>query len=360
MAIAACAVFSLAPSAQAQIVSAQRAGQGLPPGQVLAPSFPGGMVLVGSDIYVGDGVAGVRHFIASDQANPDPVDTGTLVYDTTDMHSDGGGANCAFLCQIAQLVFDGSTNVYAANPDQIKNLRGQSFAGVWRLTTPQPPLGIWPQGNLIAVNQGLAGNLPTAVALGPDGKLYVGFLRNGDIVRISNPQVVEPTSTFADQTQVVQKVGTAPNGHPVRALAFVGADLYIAGSDSFSVIQNATSAQCTGGCNAVPVADGFGGAERVGLATDGINRIYIAVTGRGVVRYSIRSNSVTAVSSGGLSPTSESPVPYTFVGGHTNLLVLDRLGNLWIGDDTSGGTANNAGRLWYISAAQLATLPTFP
>jgi hypothetical protein len=48
------------------------------------------------------------------------------------------------------------------------------------------------------------------------------------------------------------------------------------------------------------------------------------------------------------------------VGGHTNLLLLDRLGNLWIGDDTSDGNLNFTGRLWYISAAALATLPSLP
>jgi hypothetical protein len=55
IAIAACAVLALAPSAKAQLVSTQRAGQGLPPGQLFAPNTPGGMVLIGSDIWYGDG-----------------------------------------------------------------------------------------------------------------------------------------------------------------------------------------------------------------------------------------------------------------------------------------------------------------
>src|SRR5262249_14676473 len=153
-------------------------------------------------------------------------------------------------------------------------------------------------------------------------------------------------------TQVVQSVGGTPNGRPVRALVFVGNDLYIGDSDSLSVIKNATSAACTGGCNAVPVADGFGGQEHVGLATDRINRVYMAVNGTGVIRYSIASNSTSVVSTSGMSPITQAPVSYAFVAGHSNLLLLDRLGNLWIGDDTSGGTTNNTGRLWYISAAQ--------
>jgi hypothetical protein len=39
--------------------------------------------------------------------------------------------------------------------------------------------------------------------------------------------------------------------------------------------------------------------------------------------------------------------------------LLDRLGNLWVGDDASDGAINFQGRLWYISAAQLASPPSW-
>jgi hypothetical protein len=365
MAIAACAVLPFASSAEAQIVSTQRAGQGLPPGQVLAPSAPGGMILIGSDIFIGDATKGLNHYISvpSDTPNPDPVNTGTLVFD----HNQGNSlpvGTCVGLCQIGQVVFDGSSNIYL--PVWVQKTGGRPTGnaggpGVWHIT-PLPanpvlgvPTNVSANGNQIAPNAGLSGNSPTAVALGPDGKLYVGFLKNGNIVRISNPQLPNP-----DATQVVQSVGGTPNGRPVRALTFVGNDLYIGSSDSLSVIKNATAATCTGGCNALLVADGFGGREHVGLATDGINRIYMAVNGIGVIRYSISSNTTSVVSTSGLSPITQAPASYSFVAGHSNLLFLDRLGNLWIGDDTSGGTANNSGRLWYISAAQLGALPASP
>jgi hypothetical protein len=364
MAIAACAALPFASSAQAQVVSTQRAGQGLPPGQILAPSAPGGMILVGSDIFIGDAIKGLNHYIPqpSDTPNPDPVNTGILVFDNNQGDSLGPG-NCVGLCQIGQVVFDGSTNVYLAS--YVSTVRGRPTGnaggpGVWHFTTTpaNPLLGVPARvvnGTQIAPNAGLAGNSPTAVALGPDGKLYVGFLQNGNVVRISNPQLLNP-----DATQVVQNVGRSPNGRPVRALVFIGNDLYIASSDSLSVIKNATAATCTGGCNAVALADGFSGQEHVGLATDGINRIYMAVNGTGVIRYSIASNSTSVVSTSGLSPITQTPASYAFVAGHSNLLFLDRLGNLWIGDDTSGGTTPNTGRLWYISAAQLGTLPALP
>ena len=68
--------------------------------------------------------------------------------------------------------------------------------------------------------------MPTSIALGPDGNLYVGFLKNGNVVRIVNP-----TALKIDPTQIVQSVGTAPNGRPIRSLAFVGPDLYLASAD---------------------------------------------------------------------------------------------------------------------------------
>src|SRR5262249_49085185 len=78
----------------------------------------------------------------------------------------------------------------------------------------------------IATTAGLDGNQPTALALGPDGNLYIGFLKSGDIKKIVNPG--------AGTTQVVQKIGGTPSGHPARALTFVGNDLYISSIDALS------------------------------------------------------------------------------------------------------------------------------
>jgi hypothetical protein len=153
----------------------------------------------------------------------------------------------------------------------------------------------------------------------------------------------------------VQSVGTSPNGRPLRALAFVGRDLYLASKDSLSVIRNAVSTSCQGGCNGAAVADGFSGIDHVGLTTDGINRLYLAVNDQ-VWRYTISSGTRTLVSNSGTEPNG-SVLPFAFVGGHTNLLQLDRLGNLWVGDDPSDGVANFQGRLWYISAGALSSLP---
>ena len=353
LALAAC---FLPQSAGAQISATQRAGFGLPPGQVVAPNTPGGGVVIGSSFYSGDGANGFRHWKPADPANPDPVDTGILVFDTDTSFSLGGGGLCIIFCQVGQIAYDGNQTVYVAAYDHAKGQPGSlTFPGVSRVSV-DPVSGVVQWMGLLVPNAGLAGNQPTSIALGPDGNLYVGFLKNGNVVRIVNPaaNLNDPVQAKA---QIVQSVGGSPNGRPIRSLAFVGPDLYLASSDSLSVIRNAVASTCLGGCNGVPIHDGLAGSSHVGITSDGINRLYVSVNGHGVYRYTISTGAMDLVSTGGADPNTGAALPFAFVGGHSNLLQLDRLGNLWIGDDTSDGIANYTGRIWFISAGALSTLP---
>jgi|SRR5271157_1608565 len=343
---------SLVP-AQGQVQATLRSATGLPPGQVPAPNTPGGGVVVGTFLYATDAVWGFRHYQPADPNNPDPINSGILVFDSAnDGRSIGGTELCIFFCHAGQVAYDGNQTVYVASYDHAKGQPGTlDFPGVWRFSI-DPVQGFVTPGALLVPKFNLAGNLTTSVALGPDGNLYVGFLKNGNVVRILNP-TLDPS----DQRQIVQSVGTAPNGRPVRSLAFVGADLYLASTDSLSVIKNAVAPSCQGGCNGVALADGFTGTAHVGITSDGINRLYIAINGQGVWRYTISSGAMHLVSAGGPDPRPNAPQTFAFVGGNSNLTQLDRLGNLWIGDDTSDGNLNFQGRIWYISAAALATIP---
>src|ERR1700760_159503 len=96
---------------RAQVAATQRPGFGLPPGQSAAPNTPGGAVLVGSNLYTGDGAQGFRHWRAADPSNPDPVNGGTLIFDGTLGFSLGGGGLCLPFCQVGQIAFDGNQNV---------------------------------------------------------------------------------------------------------------------------------------------------------------------------------------------------------------------------------------------------------
>ncbi|HET6181731.1 MAG TPA: hypothetical protein VFE61_32735 [Candidatus Sulfotelmatobacter sp.] len=339
-------------AAQGQVLATQRAGFALPPGQVAAPNTPGGGVVVGNNFYASDAVNGFRHYKPSDAANPDPINTGTLVFDGDTSHSLGGTSLCIFFCHVGQIAYDGNQTVYVTAYDHPKGQPGSlTFPGVWRITVDRIS-GVVTPGALLVPNAGLSGNLPTSTALGPDGNLYVGFLKNSNIVRIVNP-TLDPTN----KTQIVQSVGTAPNGHPVRSLAFVGTDLYLGTSSGLAVIKNAVASTCLGGCNGVAVSDGFPGAQHVGLATDGLNRLYMAINGQGVWRYTISTGAMHLISTGGNNPSTGVTNTFAFVGGNSNLVMLDRLGNLWIGDDTSDGAANFSGRTWYISAGALSRIP---
>jgi ligand-binding sensor domain-containing protein len=199
-----------------------------------------------------------------------------------------------------------------------------------------PIAGLFPA----APTFGLSGDQPTALALGPDGKLYVGFLKNGNIKRITNPSQINPTP----QNQSVESVGGTPNGRSMRAMAFLGADLYVATDQGLGVIHNVTACfNNSGGCgNAVPVTDGLAGSAHVGLTTDGAGKVYFSTNGS-VFRYTPADQRVVTVSSG-----------FLFAAGHTNMLTLDGFGNLWVGDDPS--EVNFSGRLWRIPAVRLATV----
>jgi hypothetical protein len=222
--------------------------------------------------------------------------------------------------------------------------------GVWRVSI-DPASGQFQTLALLARNAGLAGNNPTSIALGPDGNLYVGFLKNDSVVRITHPMLLPP-----DPAQVVQSVGKAPNGNAIRAMAFVGTDLYLAHTQGLAVIRHAVSSACQGGCNAVPVSDGFPGVAHVGLTTDGINRLYMAVNNQ-IWRYTVSSGAVQLIANGGNDPNTGAALNFLFVKGHTNLVQLDCLGNLWVGDDASDGAFNFSGRIWYISAGALSSIP---
>jgi hypothetical protein len=246
------ALLSLA-SAQGQVLATERAANGLPPGQTDAPNTPGGGVVIGSFFYATDAVWGFRHYQPANPANPDPIDTGALVFDTAnDGVSMGGTALCIFFCHAGQVAYDGNQTVYITSYDQAKEQPGSvDLPGVWRATIDPVQGFVSPSARLVP-SANLAGNQPTSIALGPDGNLYVGFLKNGNVIRI-----VSPTLDPSSKRQGVQSVGAAPNGRPVRSLAFVGRDLYLASTGGLSVIKNAVASTCLGGCNGVVVSDGF-------------------------------------------------------------------------------------------------------
>lgn len=328
----------------AQVAADLVAAPGIPAGNNFAPHTPSGMVIIGANVWVGDEAQGFRHYIPVNPNNADPLNTGQLQFDTDTSWSIGGGA-CLPWCSVGQAAQDGSSIAYLSVWDHPKGQPGNfGGPGVWMVQFQPVFGGFSPIAGLspLAPTAGLGGDLPTAVALGPDGKLYVGFLKNGNIKRITNPSLMNPTP----QNQIVESVGSTPNGRTMRAMAFLGADLYIATDQGLGVIRNAaTCLNNAGGCgNAVALNDGLAGAAHVGLATDGAGKVYFSANGS-VYRYTPADGRVIVVTTG-----------FLFVKGHTNTLSMDGFGNLWIGDDPSDGAFNFSGRLWRVPASRLASV----
>jgi hypothetical protein len=324
----------------------------LPKGLVgaVAPTAPAGGVVAGIQPWVCDASKGFEAIIQVEQNVLDPI---LAVQASGGIKLPISPTTLPATCGQAAMQSDGVVYITQAVVDTAAT--PSISRGVLR-TALDPTTGrLVGPSSYIATTAGLDGDQPTAAALGPDGNLYVGFLKSGNVKRIVNPGV--------GTTQVVQSVGSTPQGHPSRAFAFVGNDLYIASIDAFSVIHNATAGTCTGGCNATVISDGFSGIAHTGATSDGTDAVYFSVSGNvqipgssQVWRYSTVTGLFTFVAEGGADRNGANASNFSFVGGKTNLLTLDAGGNLWIGDDTSNGTAVGAGRIWTVSAASLATL----
>lgn len=335
-------MLTLAVPVHAQVMAQLRAAAGYPLGNAIGPTTPSGGVVEGSHFWACDGLQGFIRYNPIDPANPDPINTGML-----EALMSGPGQYSTILTKCGQAAFDGNNTVFLADFEPRKGSGGIGLVGgVKRLVFNLTNDTLTTNQTGIATTAGLEGDNPTAIALGPDGDVYVGFLKNGNVKRILNP--------YAGTTQAVQSVGGTPNGRPMRAIAFVGTDLYLASSDSLSVIHNAVSPACQGGCNAQVIQDGFAGVAHVGLTTDGIDRIYFAANNQ-VWRYKISAGSASLISTGGVAPDGTN-LNFVFTE-RTNLLQMDRLGNLWIGDDPSDGLRNVQGRVFTIFAATLAAIP---
>ncbi len=314
----------------------------------VAPTAPAGAVISGPQAWACDAAQGFRPVVAIDNTTDPILAIGTTSGIKLPISTTTTPATCG------QMAMAANGTVYITQAVVDTTVTPSTNRGVLR-TVIDPSTGaqVGPSA-YIATTAGLDGNQPTAAALGPDGNLYVGFLKSGDVKKIVNPG--------SGTTQVVQKIGSTPSGHAARAFAFVGNDLYIASIDAFSVIKNATSSGCTGGCNAAVISDGFSGAVHTGVTSDGSGTVYFSVAGTfsggsQVWRYVPSTQLYTFVSQMGADRNGANASNFSFVPAKTNLLALDSNGTLWIGDDPSNATATGAGRLWTISSAALATLP---
>jgi hypothetical protein len=173
----------------------------------------------------------------------------------------------------------------------------------------------------------------SSLTFGPDGKVYIGFVRTPLISRIANPHGPTPT---------LEPVGTEPGGLAVTQLAFVNNDLFIAGSSNLGRINNA--AACTGTCPATAVV-GAQIATPFALAYDGSRFLYVG-TGDTVWRFNPTTGIAEVYSN--LGNTTVPPVPPDVPYATFGALALDPAGALFGTDDPSGVANPLVARLWEI------------
>ena len=311
--------------------------------KLAAPTASAGGAVFGAQPWICDASQGFTPLLSVETGVADPI----LAVSTGGIHLPVSSTTVPASC--GEVATDGTGNVYITQGVVDTTVTPSPARGILRVAV-DPQTGAWiGPAAYIATTTGLGGDQPTAAAVGPDGNLYVAFLKNGNIKRIVNPA--------SGTTQVVQSVGVTPNGHPGRSLAFVGTDLYIGSVDTFSVIHDAISPACTGGCNATPIADGFSGVPHVAVTSNGIDTVYFAIgTFNQVWRYTPGTGLFAFIAQSGADRTGGNASNFSFVAAKSNLLTLDPSGTLWIGDDPSGGTVAGAGRIWTISPAALSTI----
>jgi IPT/TIG domain-containing protein len=281
---------------------------------------PNGATWVGNQLWVSDGLAGF--------CRVDPV---AGLVDSSTCAQPG-------FAEVGQASFDsasGRVYVPATTPGATpaaKPSGGISWLGYDAVT-----------GNLnrvllpVVSIDDLGGDAPTCVTLGPDGNLYVGFLRSRNILRVTNP---------AGTTHVVQLVGTLSDPTTnAWNLTFAGNDLWIAEKVFFSVIKNATS--CSGTCQAMILPVRLTNPKAV--AWDGT---YLYLGGLGAVwRYNPATNTFVAVADQG--PINGSPSYFATVSG----LTFDNAGHLLVAEAPIPGTfvpgrpTQPPGLVWFLGNA---------
>ena len=235
--------------------------------------------------------------------------------------------------------------------------------------------------NPTAVGGGAGGGRPASIALSPDGtKLYVGYIKSGDIMMVANPATVR-----AGVAPVITRAGVTSDGRGTAGFAMVSTvagglrhdDLYVAeiggfGLSSISDVDGSGGRPVCGSgaspCNAATVTNSTGAAVSFfpgGLAYDG-TVLYIGDAPRNLPGSVLRFNPVTKLQdtySTAVSPTYVSAFDGVSHSTYLNItgVGLGLGGDLYVGDDPGATLATpplNAGHLWRVKSAALTPTVT--
>jgi uncharacterized repeat protein (TIGR01451 family) len=216
-------------------------------------------------------------------------------------------------------------------------------------------------------------SLPDSAVLDPQGNLWVGFLRSGEIIRFNNPGTATAAG-FGTCAQLIQVVAATPDNHLTTGLAWIGHDLWGADGKSPFFIRNADTAclvspnpVCTSKSATSVLAASIGttsslSGDQVYPATNG-NNLYIAKTAPATSLVWV-GNVVGGAAGQSLGLSYINPAQLSSASPLNNIgaLVLDSTDPanlvLYAGDDPSGLGTAGAGR-WF-QTTQTAPGPGLP
>lgn len=211
-------------------------------------------------------------------------------------------------------------------------------------------------------------SFPNSISLDPLGNLWVGFAKNGTILRFNNPG--SATAGLGTCSQFVQQAATVIGNHFGAGLAWIGHDLYGASGQTFFVIHNADTV-CASGINpACSTANGSVAPVTLPVVLPLVSamvgdQVYPALNGNNLYigtasNVSWLANVTGGANSQSLAASYIDPAQFTIanVGG----LIVDSTdpANLVIytGDDPSAASTAGAGR-WF-RTTQTAAAPAAP
>ncbi len=289
---------------------------------------PGGQVWMGTHLWVSDHGSGFCRL--------DPVPGSNFSINLATCIIGDGVTGFA---SPGQPSFD-PTNNFVYVPDN-----SNKGTGAWRLTfdpvneTVSNPVLLDTTGLPLAAN-------PTATTLDSAGNLYLGFIQNNSIVKITNPGIGIGTANVTFGTTSDPAV---PKG--VSGLAFAGGDIYLSEGAAVTKIGSAGgTAAVVPGITGDPVA----GLGPTAITADGNDTIFMADTPLAdgvstIKKFTVSTNTQEIYSTTGVFP-SLLTTPFLNVAG----LALDPVGNLFIGDDPTAGAGIAQGRIWQVSFSSVS------
>ncbi len=286
---------------------------------------PGGEVFMGTHMWVADHFSGFCRVDSS--AAGLALNLGTCITSATP----GDAPNSP-----GQPVFDAATN-FVYMPDN-----SAMSLGVWRMTfDPASETVTIGSQTVLAPAAAIGDTRPTAVALGPDGNLYVTAIRTGNIIRITTP---------SGPAQAVQAVGVSSDARSVGAITFIGPDLYLAEGAAVTKILNAPA--CLGACVGAPTA--VSATAPTAIVSDGVDVLFVAETpvrDSTILQHTVSTGAEVVFATNGIDARG-ALVAFQNV----NVLTFDPAGNLYIDDDPSAGAGFETARIWQIPGGGGLTL----